>query len=297
MKISIRTKFNLGIIVLFLIIMILLVFSAFNLKKMSNKTNLILSENHYSVVYAREMSEGLTNLNQELTLSFLLNKRPDTIFVHGFLKTFNKSLDLEKTIITEVGENELVAGIDKEYNEYRDSLAAYLRGYASADRLTFLQKKFTSINHQLMLLSQMNGKAIEFKTNDAKASASKALIQMSIIGIVCFLFALSFTYNFASYFNERFFQLYNGIKEIVSSNYGQRLYFEGKDEFYEISLLFNEMAEKLNKMQFESAVSDKEPLVKDINSTDLQELKRILEQMKVFEKQAVELVSKLDNKL
>ena len=30
---------------------------------------------------------------------------------------------------------------------------------------------------------------------------------------------------------------------MVSSNYGQRLYLEGNDELYEISLVFNEMAE------------------------------------------------------
>ena len=70
---------------------------------------------------------------------------------------------------------------------------------------------------------------------------------MTILGTLCFLIALSFTYSFASYFNERFFQLHNGIKEIVSSNYGQRLHFDGKDEFYEIALVFNEMAEKLNE--------------------------------------------------
>jgi NtrC-family two-component system sensor histidine kinase KinB len=143
----------------------------------------------------------------------------------------------------------------------------------------------------------MNERATELKTSNAKVSANKALIQMTIIGIVCFLFALTFTYNFALYFNERFFQLYNGIKEIVSSNYGQRLYFDGKDEFYEISLLFNEMAEKLNKMEKESAGSLKEPLRKEVNVADLQELKLLMERMKYFEKQAKELILKLDSKV
>lgn len=59
--------------------------------------------------------------------------------------------------------------------------------------------------------------------------------------------ALSFTFNFASYFNERFSKLYNGIKEIGSSNYSQRLNFEGEDEFYDISLVFNDMAKNLEE--------------------------------------------------
>lgn len=296
MSISIRTKFNLGIVVLFFIITILLVFSAINLKKMSNKTNLILSENHSSVVYAREMSEVLTNLNQEISLSLMSNKRPNRILIDKSLEGFDKSLILEKKIITEVGEGELVASIEKEYKEYIDSLNTYFSSKQTLIKLIPLQKKFIVLNHDLILLSQMNGKAIELKTNDAKKTAKDALIQMTIIGIICFLFALSFAFNFASYFNERFFQLYNGIKEIAASNYGQRLYFEGNDEFHEISLLFNEMAEKLNKMEHQSIVSIKEPLNKEMNFNDLQELKKVIDKIKVFEKQASELILKLDNK-
>ena len=78
---------------------------------------------------------------------------------------------------------------------------------------------------------------------------------MTIIGTLCFLIAYGFTFIFSSYFNERFFQLYNGIKEIVSSNYNQRLYLDGKDEFYEISLVFNEMADKLNENKQKMSVT------------------------------------------
>lgn len=293
---SIRTKFSFGILVLFLIIMILLVSSVVNLSRMSNKTNLILSENHYTVVYAREMSEELTNINQELNHSCLVGERHDSAFINNMLIGFNKSLNLEKMNITEVGESELVSSIEKEYKEYRDLLFSF--SAISADKLILLQNKFAGLNHLIMLLSQMNEKAIVQKTNDAKVSAKNASIQMTIIGVICFLFALSFTYNFASYFNERFFQLYKGIKEIVSSNYGQRLYFDGKDEFYEISLLFNEMAEKLNESERKGVISTKEhPLNSEIDLKDLQELKKVLERMKVFEIQASELLLKLESKM
>ena len=113
--------------------------------------------------------------------------------------------------------------------------------------MIYLQNKSGDLNQQLLLLSQMNGKAIEVKTDDAKASSKSALTQMTILATLCFLIGMSFTFSFASYFNQRFFQLYNGIKEIVSSNFNQRLFFDGKDEFYEISLVLNEMADKLKK--------------------------------------------------
>ena len=55
---------------MFVIILVLMGFSAFYLNKLSNKTGAILKENYLSVVYAREMSEGLMNVNQEIATSF-----------------------------------------------------------------------------------------------------------------------------------------------------------------------------------------------------------------------------------
>ncbi len=70
MKHSIRTRFTLGMIFLFMIILVLSVFSGYYLNKLSDKTSAILKENYLSVVYAREMSEGITNINQEITTCF-----------------------------------------------------------------------------------------------------------------------------------------------------------------------------------------------------------------------------------
>jgi len=234
MKLSIRTKFALGMIFIFIIILTLLGFSAFYLNKMSNKTSAILKENYLSVVYAREMAEGLVNINQEITTKFLTNQISDVQLIQKELVEVDKSLRLEKGNFTEPGEDKLVAGIEKEFVEYRDSAMKLNASIPSPERILYFQKKLGSLSQQLVLLSQMNGKAIEVKTDDAKVSAKNAVTGMTILGSFSFLIALSFIYSFASYFNERFFQLYNGIKEIVSSNYGQRLYFDGVDEFYEI---------------------------------------------------------------
>jgi len=72
MKHSIRTRFTLGMIFLFLIILVLSVFSGYYLNKLSDKTGAILKENYLSVVYAREMSEGIMNISKEITTCFLV---------------------------------------------------------------------------------------------------------------------------------------------------------------------------------------------------------------------------------
>ncbi|HEY3372935.1 MAG TPA: hypothetical protein VGK10_18945 [Prolixibacteraceae bacterium] len=241
------------------------------------------------------MSEGLMNINQEMVSSFLTNKFPDSLVVKKAFNAIDQSFDLEKNNITENGEDKLVAGIETGIKEYRHSFEELMKSTAKADDILREQKRFNVLHQQLLILSQMNGKAIELKTDDAKASAKDALAEMIILGSICFLIALSFMYSFASYFNERFFQLYNGIKEIVSSNYGQRLYFEGSDEFYEISLLFNQMAEKLDHTSPKMSLNLEDDFYSEDRLNDIQEMKNILFRMKIIEAQAKQAVSRLEN--
>jgi len=278
---------------IFLIILVLSVFSGFYLNKLSKKTSAILKENYLSVVYAREMSEGIMNINQEITTSFLTNKNSDSLKIEKELSVVNKSLQSEKNDITEPGEGDLVSGIETDFKEYRNIVLKSMILVQSSDNLLKMQNKSGELYQQLSILSQMNGKAIEVKTDDAKKSSKSALTQMTVLATLCFLIALSFIYSFASYFNERVFQLYNGIKEIVSSNYNQRLYFNGKDEFYEISLVFNEMAEKLNSRK-EMSVTLQKDSGKDLSSKDVEELKKLLFQMKIMEEQATALLSRFE---
>jgi nitrogen fixation/metabolism regulation signal transduction histidine kinase len=207
-----------------------------------------------------------------------------------------KSLQSEKNNITEPGEGELVHDIDSRMTQYRSTIKKFIGEPRNPDGFLNLQKGYAALYQDIMKLSEMNGKAIELKTDDAKLSSKRALTQMSILATLCFLIALSFTFSFASYFNERFFQLYNGIREIASDNYGQRLHFEGNDEFHEISLVFNEMAEKLSsdKAKMDVTLVLNPEKLKDSN--DLIELKKLLTRLKNVEKQSIEVLARLENK-
>ena len=296
MRHSIRTRFTLGLIFLFIIISVLSVFSGYYLNKLSDKTSAILKENFLSVVYAREMSEGIMNINQGITTSFLTNLNSDTTKIANELRSINKSLLSEKNNITEPGEDKLVSGIETAYIEYRDSVMAILKSPKSANGMLYLQNKSGLLYQQLLILSEMNGKALEVKTDDAKAFSQSALTKMTILATLCFLIGMSFTFSFASYFNRRFFQLYHGLKEVVASNFDQRVFLDGNDEFYEISLVVNEMADKLKNSKQKLSVTVQSDLAKDINSADVQDLKKMLFNIKVMEEQAKVLLSKIENR-
>jgi methyl-accepting chemotaxis protein len=168
---------------------------------------------------------------------------------------------------------------------------------ASKEKVTALQTQFHTLYQQTMLISQMNEQAIILKADDVKKSAEKGLLLVTTWASICFIIALSFTFNFAAYFNERFSTLYNGIKEIGLGNYNHRLSFAGEDEFNDISLVFNDMAEKLNESKHNSMVNFKENKERETTLYQVQELKSILEQMHEIEKRAVDLISKLESKL
>jgi len=295
MKISIRKKFIFGIVFFFVIIVALLTLSTYHISRLANKTGTMFKDNHLSIIYARDMGEGFSAINQEIVNGLLTNKNPDNTLINKTLITVNKSLQLEKSNITEPGEDKLAQNIEYRFGKYRDLINLFLRSPKDKDNIINLQNEYTNLKQQILLLSQMNENAIEYKTNDAKISAKNAKLQIEVFGTFCFLIALSFTFNFTSYFNERFSQLYNGIKEIVASNYGQRLHFDGKDEFYEISLVFNEMAEKLVENNQNIISNFKEDIEYKNRLIQVQELKRTLERMKMLEEQATELIANLEN--
>ena len=292
MKLSVRAKFTLAMFFLFLIILILTVFSGFYLNRMSKKTSAILNENYLSMVYAREMSEGIMNINQEIASCFLSDTNPDSVKIRQEFSVIDKSLELEKNNITSPGEDKLVSLIETEYGEFRDNATKSMNLPLSSGNILYLQNKSGDLFSQLALLSQMNGKSIEIKTDDAKTYAKKAYVHMSIIGTICFLLAVSLTFNYGSYFNERFHQLHKGIIELASSNYGQRLYFDDGDEFSEIALVFNKMAEKLSENAQNKPSAKQKDGEREIIQHDLQELKEILVRMKLNEEQVAGLISK-----
>jgi methyl-accepting chemotaxis protein len=251
-----------------------------------------LRENHYSAVYARDMSENLTKINLEITNCLYLNKYPDSILISKQMKLFSNSLLLEKNNITEIGEDKLAMDIETGFNEYRSCVEDLMKTQNTVSKVTSLQTKFETLYQHLMLLSQINEEAIAEKTSAAKTFAKKASIQMSLIATVCFIVAYGFSFSFGSYFDNRFFILYDGIKEIASSKYQQRLSFGGNDEFHEISTIINEMAEKLTENSERMALLLTSTSQNSAFTNDIEELRNVLERIKNIEEKAVQLLSR-----
>jgi nitrogen fixation/metabolism regulation signal transduction histidine kinase len=297
MRHSVRRRITFGMIFLFLIILVLSVFSGYYLNKLSGKTSAILKENYLSVVYARDMSESIMNIDREITTSFFKKITPDTVRILDALNHFGKSLFDEKNNITEPGEDRLVADIETAYMVYKDSLLHIMKSPGSSASMVFLQNNSAVLDQELLQLSQMNGRAIELKTDDAKVSAKSALTKMTILASICFLIGMSYTFSFGAYFNRRIYQLHNGIKQIAESNFDQHMFFEGQpDEFYEISVVFNEMVDKLKENERKLSLTLPSRSEKNLTNKDLEELKEMILRIKTMEIETVALLSKFEKK-
>lgn len=169
------------------------------------------------------------------------------MFPFRFRSSVDASLIEEKNNITEPDEGKLVLDIEESFGKLRDSVLTLTNSPLSPEGLLAIQNQSGTLSRKLLILSQLNGKALEDKTDDAKASIKRAWGQISILASICFLIGFSFTFSFTTYFNRQFFQLYNGIKGIAASNYDRHFNFEGNNEFYEISLIFNEMVDKIKE--------------------------------------------------
>jgi two-component system, NtrC family, sensor histidine kinase KinB len=282
-------------IFLFLIILVLSVFSGFYLNRLSGKIGAILKENYLSVVYARDMNEDITAIGNELTTSYLRNIPPDTAMIDQALNHFSHTLAIEKNNLTEPGEDKLVKDIEGTYESYKQLARNNITSDNRAEILIMVQNKSAVLRQSLLFLSQMNGKAIEVKTDEARIFSGRALTRMTILASICFLIGMSYTFSLASYLNQRISTLHNGIRQIVASNFNQHLYFEGnRDEFYEISVVFNEMADRLKEN--EQKLSITLPKGTEKSKTDLEELRKLLAKLRLAESEAEALISKFDKK-
>jgi len=294
MKTSVRTKFALAVAFFFIVVAAITSLSAYQFYQLSGKTNAILRENQISVICAREMANHIYAINMALNQQ----STTDTKLVEGTIANaiegFKNALKTEQQNITEPGEAELVKTIAISFAQLTDSLTSFKKMHYNSVEHQYIKRQSDMVYNQLMQLSAINERAIEYKTTDAKQSVNKALVTVTIVATIAFLFALSFAFNFIAYFNNKFTSLYNGLKRLSENHFEERLHFESKDEFNEIGQIFNDLAQKMGKEQekLAAAISNQQPNSQILGL--INELKSTLSQLKFTELQANELISKIE---
>ncbi|MBX2897394.1 MAG: HAMP domain-containing protein [Cyclobacteriaceae bacterium] len=216
---KIKFKVTAGVFILFAFLVIMGGIGFFSINQLANDTRNILQDNYESLEHTKRIIEASDSLSiNPLLLSELLN-----------------ALNAQEKNITEAGERDLTFAlrldIEKLTVNPSDSMALLsLRQHASA-------------------IQQLNMVAIKRKSEEATQTASQATNYLMAVGTLVGLFAFIIIVNFPGYVANPIVQLTQSIKAIANKDYEERLHFSRKDEFEELAVAFNQMAEKLDEYE------------------------------------------------
>lgn len=214
----IKTKLNLGVGLLFLLIIILSLLSAFYIYSIKKDTQNILKANYETLEYSRNMLLALDKMN--------VNKEQYT-------NVFEINLKNQIDNITEAGE-------DKATYELRDNFN-YFKANGVNDSLKAV------IHENIFEIMKLNMDAIKLKSDVAKRTSEKANTWIIIIGTLCFLIAFNLLINLPNNIANPIKELTSSIKEIANKNYSERVHFLNHNEYGDLARSFNTMAQKLEE--------------------------------------------------
>lgn len=212
---TIKTKLNLGVGLLFALILLLGIVAARSVKDIKANTDNILVANYNSLEYAKNI------------LSFIEDVSPKN------LDKIAVNITHQEDNITEIGENEATQDLRADFNALKTNT-----------KDTQLVK---SIRNSVFKIIDLNMQAIQRKSKLATTTADNAVIMIAIVATFCFLIAFTLLINLPSNIANPIKELTQSIQEIADKNYSERVYFEGSSEFGQLAQSFNTMARKLEE--------------------------------------------------
>ncbi|MDQ6527553.1 ATP-binding protein [Flavobacterium sp. LHD-85] len=214
----IKTKLNLGVGLLFLMIIILSLVSAYSVFLIKQDTENILKSNYNTLEYSRNMI---------LALDGIKAGSKETI------QSFEENLEKQTQNITEPGEKQAT-------EKLKASFA--LLAQNNPDEAVKVQ-----IRQDIFAIMKLNLDAIKQKSDIAKHSAETANLSIAIVGSLCFLIAFNLLVNLPNNIANPIRELTLSIKEIANKNYSERVHFTSHSEFGDLAKSFNTMAQKLEE--------------------------------------------------
>ncbi len=215
---KIKTKLNLSVGLLFVMIFLLSLVSAFYIFSIKKDTESILEANYNTLEYSRNMLLALDKIaeNDENSVAF-----------------FESNLMKQVSNITEVGEDTVT-------NALKASFAA-LKTDRHNERLK------SKIRQDIFEIMKLNMVAIKKKGDIAKTTAETGNLWIAVTGTCCFLIAFSLLINLPNNIANPIKELTESIRQIANKNYSERVNFMNHNEFGDLARSFNTMALKLQE--------------------------------------------------
>jgi NtrC-family two-component system sensor histidine kinase KinB len=214
---NIKVKLRLAIGLLFFMILLLSLIAASYIYSLKEDTEKILADNYDTIEYSRNMLTSMDNMQSNPSAWIL----------------FESNLSKQKKNVTEIGEAEATQRVADHFDQLKlESSNLDLK---------------PSIRNDISTLISINMQAIQAKSDSALLTVKSAVFWIVITGTICFVIALTLLINLPGNIANPVKELSASIREIADKNYAQRVHFDRKDEFGQLSESFNSMAEKLEE--------------------------------------------------
>ncbi|MBF7093269.1 PAS domain S-box protein [Flavobacterium sp. ALJ2] len=215
---KIKTKLNLGVGLLFLMIIILSLVSAFYIFLIKEDTENILKANYNTLEYSRNMLTSLDVTHDNESKAIV---------------SFRDNLKKQIVNVTESGE-------DNATNILKKSFSKLEKNWAD-------ETLKSQVRHDIFTIMKLNMDAMKLKGDIAKKTAETANFSIAIVGTLCFLIAFNLLINLPNNIANPIKELTESIKQIANKNYLERVHFMNHNEFGDLAKSFNTMAEKLKE--------------------------------------------------
>ncbi|MEO5776047.1 MAG: ATP-binding protein [Flavobacterium sp.] len=213
-----KTKLNLGVGLLFFLIIILSLVSAYCIFSIKKDTQNILKANYNTLEYSRNMLLSLENIASDENKAITI---------------FETNLKLQIANVTENGEEAVTNNLQESFKtleKNRDD-----------------EKLKNKIRQDIFEIMELNMIAIKQKSDVAKKTAETANFSIAILGTLCFLIAFNLLMNLPNNIANPIKELTTSIKEIANGNYKERVHFMNHNEYGDLAKSFNIMAKKLEE--------------------------------------------------
>ncbi len=214
----IKTKLNLGVGLLFMMIILLALISSYFIFSLKKDTESILIANYNTLEYSRNMLMALDNIDSD---------RKEAI------ADFDINLAKQEGNCTEVNEGKMTAELRGTFKTLQLEIAdPSLKG---------------EMRQHIFEIMKLNMDAIKRKSDYAKLTAEDANLYIALSGTLCFLIAFSLLYNLPGNIANPIKELTESIRQIANKNYSERVNFMNHNEFGDLAKSFNTMALKLQE--------------------------------------------------
>lgn len=246
---KLKTKINLALVFLLVIIISLGVFGSNFIGQLADDSRAIIEANYKSIGYVASMqkaAERIFDIYVETTYN--AEGYRQGIYKDEYtaaVAQFENGLKKEINNITESGEEELTDELRASFNKYKQLTSAVTDGKIKPVSPASLDSNKTELNELLWKIQNLNMQAIVHKSGRAERTAGRVSKYMIISGSLAALFALLLLIYFPGYLLRPLSELREKIKEISQGRYNQKVEISAEDEIGELAQTFNIMADRL----------------------------------------------------